>query len=89
MCLTGGEFIEAIVRLLLPDDELDLPACRVDLSNGVCNKRVRDDVRHLNGTQCCRRESDCDQTKTTAHRAPSASVVASLERHLDFDVEHV
>ena len=41
MRFARGQFIEAIVRFQLLKDELDLPACRVGLGNGVSVERVR------------------------------------------------
>ena len=87
MSLAGRQFIEAIVRLQFFEDEFNLPACRVGLSNALSIQRIGVDVGQVEPILGALGESDRYQAHTTANRAPNARVDASLKRHFDFDIE--
>ena len=71
------------------EDAFDLPARRTGLSDGVGVERVRVDVGEVEPTVAAVGESDRDQTQATPSGAADAAIHATLERHLDFDVEDV
>ena len=89
MRFASWQLFEPVVRFQFFEDELDLPACRVGLSDGVCVERVRVDVGEVEPILAAVGESDRDQTQTTPSGTADAAIHATLERHLDFDVEDV
>ena len=89
MRLAGGQVNEAIERFQLLEDKLDLPARRVGLSDGVGVERIQVDFGQGEPILGAVGEPDRDQPQTTANGASGAGVDAMLERHLDFDIEHV
>ena len=77
------------MRFQLLEDELDLPACRVSLGDGVGIEGIRLDVGQVEPILGALGESDRDQPQATSNGASEPGVDATLERHLDFDIEHV
>ena len=57
------------MRLQFFEDKLNLPACRVSLSDGVSVEGIRADVGHVEPILGFFGESDCDQAQTTSHGA--------------------
>ena len=89
MRLARGQVVETIVRLQLLEDQLDLPARRVGLRNGLGIERIGVDVGQVEPILGALGESDRDEAQATANGASGPGVDTSLERHLDFDVEDI
>ena len=87
MGLARGQFIEAIVRLQLLEDQFDLPASRVGPSNALGIERIGVDVGEVEPILGALGEANRDQAHPTANGTSGTGVDATLERHLDLDVE--
>ena len=79
MGLARGEFIEAIVRLQLLEDQFDLPASRVGLSNALGIERIGVDVGEVEPILGALGEANRDQAHTTANGTSGTGVDATLE----------
>ena len=82
MRFAGVQFIEAIVRFQLLEDELDSPARRVDLRDGIGVERIGADVGEVESILSALGKSDRHQAQETACSASDSGIHSSLERHL-------
>ena len=89
MCFASRQLVEPVVSFQFFEDELDLPACRVGVSDMLCVERVRVDVDEVEPVFIALGEPDGEKAQTAPSGAPDGAIHATLKRHLDFDVEDV